>query len=600
MIGILTTVSSILLTVLIVKSASTSTRKFKETPKVISEGKNLILNLKLDGPILEKSPGFEEEFLARIFGKKEGIYLPDLRAMLRLAGKDDKVLGLFLNIDGVEGSFASVTELRDIISEFRDTGKQVYSWFSIGSDKSMYLASTGANISMAPVGDMSLPGPVFTLTYFGEALRKLGVGIEVIRSGKFKSAFEPFIADEPSPATKEMYQSMEADLRKHYVDRISKSRLGDSQSNLDKVAGWFKKSSFTMEQAVKEGIVDSLLYRDEALAAMETSLVASKIDMDDYEEYRMDSIDPGEESKPSDSLALIEATGEIHMDGGQEDGVITPSRIHDRVEWALEDATIKAVVLRVSSPGGSAIASDLIWADIARLAAKKPVIVSMGSYAASGGYYISAPATKIIAEPTTITGSIGVIGMVVKFKEFKEKYGLSFHVITGSDRASYYNPGELLTDQDKFIINESIETTYNTFVRKVAEGRKMTEKQVDDIAQGRVWTGQQALDIGLVDELGGLKESYQAAKKLAGLDVNLLYQVKQYKKKKLGLMECLRSPHDMAECFDQGGASLRAGLALQVSSPADEVMAQLHRFMKDVELSPIQAVWPGYFTSVAK
>ena len=220
----------------------------------------------------------------------------------------------------------------------------------------------------------------------------------------------------------------------------------------------------------------------------------------------------------------------------------------------------------------------------------------MGSYAASGGYYISAPAAKIVAEPTTITGSIGVIGMVVKFKEFKEKYGISFHVVTGSDRVYYYNPGQLLSDEDKVIINEGIETTYGTFVRKVATGRKMTEKAVDEIAQGRVWTGQQALGIGLVDELGGLKEAYQAAKKLAGLNPDLLYQIKQYKGKRLNLMECLRSPHNIAECIDQGGAILRVGIASEMYSPADLVMKKLHNFVKDVELSPIQAVWPGYFS----
>lgn len=594
LVGILSTVAAVLLTVIVVHAISVESTRPGKTPKAIAEGKSLILHLKLDGAILERTPGFEEEFLTTFFGKSPGIYLPDLRQSLRQAAENIRVVGAFLEIGSIKGSLADLSELRDIISEFRDGGKEVYSWFAVGSNQSLYLASAGSQISMAPVGDMTLPGPVFTMAYFGDALRKLGVSIEVIRSGKYKSAFEPLIANEPTAETQEMYSAMEASLRDHFIEVVGKGRLGDGDEVRDKVSGWFRRSSFTMEQAVQEGIVDALAYRDDAISVMENKLVAGKIEFNDFDDYYSDFIDFPQHNDSPAALGLIEAIGEIHLDGSEDEDAVTPERIYKRVQWALEDDTIKAVVLRVSSPGGSAIASDLIWADIARLAAKKPVVVSMGAYAASGGYYISAPATKIIAEPTTITGSIGVIGMVAKFSEFREKYGLSFHVVSGTDRISYYHPGKVLSDGDRAVIDEQIADTYQTFVRKVAAGRKRTEKEIDDIAQGRVWTGKQALAIGLVDDLGGLKEAYKSAKQLAGLDVDTLYPVKHYRGKKMSILECLRSPHDVADCFEQGGIAIKAELVNGKTSPHEKLVLAAERFVSSLKTSPIQAIWPGY------
>jgi protease-4 len=188
---------------------------------------------------------------------------------------------------------------------------------------------------------------------------------------------------------------------------------------------------------------------------------------------------------------------------GSADG-ITPDRMRRELLWAADEDDVKAVVLRVSSPGGSAVASDMIWNDVKSLAAKKPVVVSMGAYAASGGYYISAPATHVVAEPTTITGSIGVIGMLPNFAPFKDKYGVSFHAVTGTERVALVNPGKTPTDKDRELIGQAIDDTYKTFVGKVADGRSLEISKVEALAQGRVYTGIQALKLGLVDELGGL------------------------------------------------------------------------------------------------
>ncbi|MEZ4743393.1 MAG: signal peptide peptidase SppA [Bdellovibrionota bacterium] len=601
-VGILSTITSILFIIFIfnaikiVKEKSHTGIKTQSKVSAINDNKDLILKLKLDGFIRQKAVPSDRAFITQLLGNDSGVYLPELRAQLRMIKDDPRVKGILLDIEFLNGSLADFNELYDIFSDFKVEKKPIYSWLPVASNKSFYLASISDEIALAPAGEVDIPGPVFNLSYFGDAIRKVGVGMEVIRSGKYKSAFEPFVANEPSQPTLEMYQALEKDLRTHIVETVTKGRIKKGSPSEATVDNWFRESSFTAKQALHLGIVDRILYLNDYIESLEDSHKAKTVDFLDYiHSIESNDILSGLSGSSNDeALALIEAVGEITMDTDEEDEGIQPESLRKKLQWAKEDKSIKAVVLRISSPGGSALASDLIWQEVKQLTSVKPVVVSMGSYAASGGYYISAPATAIVALPTTITGSIGVIGMVPNLEKFKEKYGVSFHTITGSNRKSMLDQGQPLSSEDKAILEKNIEEIYTLFINKVAQGRKKSPEAIDAIAQGRVWTGAQALGIGLVDKLGGLKEAYQEAKKLAGLDVNALYEVKRYQKEKLNLMDCLKNIQEIRRCLRQSRLHMKSLVQGYLTKDLDSFTSRLQTVTKIFKRKRVQTLWPGY------
>jgi protease-4 len=556
------------------------------------------LSMQLSGQIAQSEPDEFEAILMRVFGQKPGLYLPQLRAVLRRAGIDSRVKSLDIEIGSLSASLAEYEELRRILSDFKATGKQVQVVLNEPTDWHYYVSTVANRIVVNPAASVELFGPSFHLIYFGEGLRKLGVDIEVIRYGKYKSAFEPFIQNKPSEPTLEQYNAMEQSIRSVLTTRIGEGR-GKDPAEVEK---WLKQSIFTVDEAVQLGIIDGTGYFSGPAPDQEDG--KGPIAVADYGDATAGDENPLAADDKVSGIALITAIGEIHMnEEGSGDEVIAPERMREEIRWAKDNKDAKAVVMRVSSPGGSAIASDMIWRELADLAAVKPLVVSMGAVAASGGYYISAPASKILAEPTTITGSIGVIGMLPNFSPFEEKYGVSFHVISNSDRKNVIDMGTKSTGHDKDLIQSSIDQVYKVFISKVAQGRKLEVEAVDAMGQGRVYTGAQALELKLVDQLGGLQDAFREAKILGGLDPEKLYAVHTYDGGKFDLRRCLSSSREIMRCLQ--GISLRMPSGHDMSDmltggvqAAPAVAGRVRNWVKVAESERALALWPDYVSVV--
>ncbi len=539
----------------------------------------------LDKPILASEPHSSEMIIRSIFGGDEGLYLPNVRSALKKAAEDPEITDLQIVFDGLHGSMAELEELREILVDFKtDSKKPMQSWVRHMDNAALLISSATDKVTLTPVAEVMIPGPAFPQVYFGDALKKLGIEMQVVRAGKYKSAFEAFVSNEPSAESKEMMSSLESSLRNRMVKLLSEGRKKqDSETFL-----WLKESVFTAAKAKELGMVDELGYMP--VIDLEDG---KNIVLEDYSSDRDggSKVKLGYSLTPEKSLALIEASGEIM--GGENNGEqITPNALQEELEWARVNPDISAVVLRVSSPGGSASASDEIWDYVRRLNAEKPVIASFGSVAASGGYYISVAAKKIVADPTTITGSIGVIGMVPSFDGFKDKYGITFPITTQSNRQAMLSGKKMSADDHKYI-GDSIDATYRTFKSRVAEGRKMSLEQVEKLAQGRVYSGLQAKELGLVDELGSLKSAFQLAKKEAGLDEKKLYKVLRYEPSQLSLSECLSSMSKMRRCLKRHGAQIKLALKSEVLGEDALMYSEFTKIKNLVKSDRIQTLYTG-------
>jgi len=558
------------------------------------------LRLDLAGKIAEHQPGFSDSVMAHFLGGDTAIYLPKLRLVLQRAASDARISELQVMLMPLAGSPANFAELRRIIADFHEVGnKPVRFYLAAAQDWGYYLASVATTITLNPAGEVSLPGPSFQLMYFGDALKKLGVGIDVVRAGKYKSAFEPFIANKPSDPTLEEYSSLQKSLLDHIVAVVAKGRNKSEAV----VHSWYKQSLFTTESAIKAGIIDGVGYPPADHGPADQGETASDpVSLSDYASATHNDKGKKESVKDQGGIALIEAVGEISLSGAghpsSSDG-ISPADMHKQVAWALETDEVKAVVLRISSPGGSATASDMIWNDIKALADKKPLVVSMGAYAASGGYYIAAPARKIIAEPTTITGSIGVIGMLPSAKNFEEKWGISFYTVTSSDRHDMLNLGSRASAEDKVLLEKTIDEVYRVFMQRVADGRHIPLDKVAALAQGRVYTGLQGKQLGLVDEIGGLHTALTEAKRMAGFDVTKLYPILHYEDDGFSLRQCLRhpSPAKLAKCL--GGVKTQLSLPLLplLTAPSPlQIESKLQGWLENTRQERSLMLWPGYLS----
>lgn len=535
-------------------------------PAPLSGQRPLVLKLRLSGALASRQPKTEEFVLAQVFDEQLPTYLPQLAAALRRAGSDERVKGLFLELQQLSGDMAAFAELRSMLAAFRETGKPLHVHFSAADTLQYYLASVGTKVTASPAGAVMVPGPVLTLVYFGDLLRDLGVGIEVFRAGSYKSALEPLVANGPSPETLEDYGALEASLRDHLVATIAQGRAAKEGT----VRAWLTDSFFDAEEALKVGLVDDLVYTDGAFEAFRETTGEDPRSVRFYRYASASrSLDKPKHASGTQGIALVEAVGEIADVGRESDGILEPNKLRARLKWAAQNDDVVAVVLRVDSPGGSALASDLMWREVEQLAAAKPLVVSMGAVAASGGYYLAAPASRILASPTTITGSIGVIAGIPNFEAFSEKYGVNFHVVTQTARAQLLDPGSPASDSDRHVLERAIANTYDNFLERVSDGRDLTVEEVDALAQGKVYTGAQALEIGLVDEIGGLSDAFAAAKVLAGLDPELLYPVYRRSEERFNIGDCLFGDLTVRECLaglNPGAAARGLGLRLAPSS----------------------------------
>lgn len=437
----------------------------------------------------------------------------DILNAIEAAKKDNKIKGISILNNQSQLGLAQMKSVRDKLEEFKKTGKFVYAYANYYSQGEYYLNSVANKVYLNPVGEVDFKGLSAEILYLKELQEKSGVKFEVIRHGKYKSAVEPFLAQEMSPENREQTTVLLHSVWSSIVADIAKSRKV-TVAQLDAIANTL--GARTPELALANKMIDKIAYEDEYHNAIRNLLKVDKkekynrVSITDYAKTAALTV---EDYSKDDIIAVIYAQGEI-MSGEGDVNVIGEGSIKRSLEEARNDDDVKAIVLRVNSPGGNALTSELIWREIEITKKVKPVVVSMGNYAASGGYYIAANANRIFAEPNTITGSIGVFGMLPNMNQLGKNIGINAEQVKTHTNASGYSIFEPIDDNFKGYVLESIEKTYATFLKRVAEGRKMTTAQVDAMAQGRVWTGMDAHKLGLVDEIGGLEAAIKYAAKL--------------------------------------------------------------------------------------
>ncbi len=475
-----------------------------------------ILMLTLDQPVSDRSS--DNPFARLNFSRPDlspELGLNDIISNLKKAAGDSKVKGIYLELTDVPSGQATIEEIRDALIDFKKSGKFIVAYSEEFTQKSYYLASVANKIYLNPAGGMQFKGMVGQVMFFKGLLDKIDVEAQVIRHGKFKSAIEPFTLDKMSEPNKVQTLTFISGMWNHMLTGISASRE-IPVDQLTAMADEYKIQS--PEDAVSLKMVDRLMYKDEVLDELKT-----RVDVKSIKDLRFMKISkyaktPESDKKAaSDKIAVIYASGNIISGEGDEQSVGSEG-ISKAIRKARLDDKVKAVVLRVNSPGGSALASDIIWREMLLTEKVKPVVVSMGNVAASGGYYIACAADKIYAYPNTITGSIGVFGIIPNMKEmFNKDLGITFDEVKTNPYADYISVTRPMNEGEKKIITREIESIYTTFTTHVAEGRKMTVAQIDSIGQGRVWSGVDAKRIGLVDEFGGLNDAIKGAAILAKL-----------------------------------------------------------------------------------
>ena len=437
----------------------------------------------------------------------------DILNAIEAAKTDDKIKGISILNNQSQLGLAQSKAVRDKLEEFKKSGKFVYAYANFFTQGEYYLNSVADQVYLNPMGEVDFKGLSAEILYMKDLQEKTGVKMEVIRHGKYKSAVEPFLAQEMSPENREQMTVLLNSVWNTIATDIAKSRKL-SVIQLNAIANTL--GARTPELALANKLIDKVAYEDEYHNAIRAKLKLDKKEKYDFvsiTDYAKTAATSVEDYSKNDIIAVIYAQGEIT--GGEGDvNVIGEGSIKRSLQEAREDDDVKAIVLRVNSPGGSALTSELIWREIEITKKVKPVVVSMGNYAASGGYYIAANADRIFAEPNTITGSIGVFGMLPNMNQLGKNIGINAEQVKTHENASGYSVFEPIDENFKGYVLESIERTYATFLKRVADGRKMTTAQVDAIGQGRVWTGIDAHKLGLVDEIGGLDAAIKYAAKL--------------------------------------------------------------------------------------
>ncbi len=505
-----------------------------EKKKAIKAG--TVLEIDLSVPIAERSATGP---FAALMGDKNPVGLQRYVRALEKAASDDKVVGVYIKGGVPQAGMATLETLRNALLEFKKSKKFVYAYGEIWTEKGYYLASAADSVWLYPSGMLEWNGLNANPMFVRGALDKLGIEPKVFKVGSFKSAAEMFSEKQMSPANREQIQTLLDDFWKHMLTGIAASRHLSADA-LDSLSS--KLSVTRAQHAVKYKLVDGLRYEDEVTDRLKA---ASKIEKD--EKLRLVSLaeyDGAQKYKESDNkIAVIFAVGEINSGEGDEDSIGSET-IAKAVREAREDKEVKAVVLRVNSPGGSALASDVIGREIDLTKKQKPVIASYGDVAASGGYWISAKCDAIVSEPTTITGSIGVIGLWANTQKFfNEKLGVTFDRVysTRNQYADIGDPNKPMSDFEAEVIQREVNHVYGDFIRRVKEGRNFPDSaSVDAIAQGRVWSGIRAKEIKLVDEIGSLNTAVKLAAQKAGLaDDYEFVPYPKYKSKIERLMEKL-------------------------------------------------------------
>lgn len=490
-----------------------------------------VLHLKLNQAIVDRAEQNPFENLDfGPFSQAGNTGLNELLASIEHAAEDDKIKGIYLDLSSFPGGLGSLKELRNALIDFKkESGKWILAYSNMYSQGGYYLASAADRVYLYPEGDLEWKGLGTSVMFLKGMLDKLDIDVQVIRGGnnKFKSAVEPFIREDMSEANKEQTLKMLNSISNQMMSDISDSK-GTPIDQLNLFADSLMLNA--PNDAFDLGFVDALKYKDEFLAELMDSLDVEKESAINFmrpSKYyssirgkkKAEKLMAGEKSEKQDKIAVIYAQGAIET--GKSRGVesMGSETIANAIKKARKDSSVKAIVLRVNSPGGSALASDEIWRETVLARDQKPFVVSMGDLAASGGYYISAAADVIYAQPTTITGSIGVFGIIPNAQGFfNDQLGITFDGVQTHENAEPMGINRPLSDFERKKIEKSVERVYHTFLTRVADGRNMSVEEVDAIGMGRIWSGTNAVEIGLVDELGGLKDAIAKAAEMAEVD----------------------------------------------------------------------------------
>lgn len=475
---------------------------------------NSVLTLRVAGELPDYSP---DDPFKKYFGGPDQS-LTGLVMQFKKAKVDRRIKAILLDVNMSGVGWGKAEEIRDAIADFRSSGKPVYAYLEFGLNKEYFIATACDKIFVPPPGELFINGLAADVMFFRGSLDKLGIYPDIYQIGKYKSAGDMFTQKQMTDAHREYINSMLDDLFNRYVNNIAQAR----KKTPEEVRGLIDNAPYNAIQAKEAGLIDEAMYRDEVekqlkslLGQKETDTLAAVRGVD-YRDVSPESLGLNK----GERLAVIYASGTIESGSSQNSPSGEQSIGSDTVAKALNDAaadkTIKAIVLRVDSPGGSGLASDIIWRAVEQANQKKPVVVSMSDVAASGGYYISASAAKIIAQPSTITGSIGVVAGKPVMRGFYDWLGLSNEYVLRGKTAGMFRATEKFSDEERAKFEDWIKTTYyRDFVPKVAKGRSKDPEYVDSVGQGRVWTGAQAKDRGLVDDFGGLDKAIEVAKQLA-------------------------------------------------------------------------------------
>jgi protease-4 len=475
---------------------------------------NSLLTLRVSGTLPDYSP---DDPFKKYFGGPDQS-LTGLVTQFKKAKVDTRIKAILLDINLSGVGWGKAEEIRDAITDFRSSGKPVYAYIEFGLNKEYYIATACDKIVVPPPGELFINGLAADVMFFRGSLDKLGIYPDIFQIGKYKSAGDTFTQKQMTDAHREYINSMLDDLFNRYVNGIAQAR----HKTPDEVRALIDNAPYNAVKAKEAGLIDEALYRDDVEKQFKQMLGYKDTDTfmpvrsSDYKDVSPESLGLNK----GERIAVIYASGDIGSGSSENSPSGDQSIGSDTVAKALNDAaadkSIKAVVLRVDSPGGSGLASDIIWHAVEATNQKKPVVVSMSDVAASGGYYISASASKIIAQPSTITGSIGVVAGKPVLRGFYDWLGISNEYVLRGKTAGMFRETEKFSDEERAKFEEWIKMTYyNDFVPKVAKGRYKDAQYIDSVAQGRVWTGQQAKDRGLVDDFGGLDKAIEVAKQLA-------------------------------------------------------------------------------------
>jgi len=534
---------------------------------------NTVLELEFNKPIPERSH-FDEINYSSIFSGSIGktLGLNDIIANIKKAKSDSNISVIYLKLDDIDaGGYTILEPIREALLDYKESGKPIIAHGNFITQQAYYLASVADSIYLTPTGELDFKGLSAQLSFFKKTLDKLDIEAQVIKVGKFKSAVEPFIFEKMSNENREQVSSFINTFNNYLLEQIADER-NIKLSYLKKVSDDMLIQS--PMDAVKYGLVDKLNYEVEVIDILKNITDRKKLKVVSLKKYNK----VPDETKPytSNRIAIVYAVGEINGGKGSTTE-IGKDNIVDAIRKARNNKNVKGIVMRVNSPGGSALISDLIWKEVELAKAEKPFVVSFGRYAASGGYYISCGADKIISEPITLTGSIGVFSIIPNMQKFFDnKLGITFDGVNTGKYSDYISSSRPLTINERRILQNQVNTVYKTFANNVAVGRKMTFDEVDKIGQGRIWTGIQAIKIGLVDELGGLDLAIENIKDLAGIKE---YKIVEYPKIK--------------EPFEEFIETLQEDISAKIFSPEiDDIFTHYKKALKMVKSKEIQARLP--------